>query len=202
MSFKIDLWFPTPIYVADDILSDLENEKIFNHFTQVSDKVKSGGSNWLSKPYNTMGVYDLRESEVYNTLLETVTEHVNTFASEYNTTDYFKCKNSWGNISHAGEYQEYHIHSHSSFSAVYYCKCPIQSGDIVFENPFLDMMEIQNIKSHNNLTYQNCSYPAKEKRLIIFRSHLKHMVKPGNNQSPRISFAFNYYPALGSGSSS
>lgn len=192
MNYKIDLWFPTPIYVADDVLSDLENRKISNHFTQLSKTIESGGNNWIAKPYNTIGTYDLRESEVYNTLVETVTKHINTFASEYNTTDYFKCKNSWGNISHAGEYQEYHIHAHSTFSAVYYCACPENSGDIVFENPFVDMMEIQNIQSHNQLSYQNCTYQAKEKRLIIFRSHLKHMVKPGNNQSPRISFAFNY----------
>jgi len=193
MNSKIDLWFPTPIYISEDLLSDEENSFILNDFLSISKEIDSGGLNWLSKPYNTLGTFDLKNSKSFSLLLDKVTSHVNNFASQYNTSDTFKCKESWGNIYKQGEYQEYHIHTHSTFSAVYYATAPENSGDIVFENPFgVDMMEIQNIHTQNNLTYQNCSYKVKEKRLIIFRSHLRHMVKPGNNQSPRISFAFNY----------
>lgn len=192
MNFKIDLWFPTPVYIADNVLSNQENDVVKNTFISVSKEVQSGGLNWLSRPYNTLGTFDLKNSDKFSILLETVTNHVNNFASEYNTSNIYTCKESWGNIYEEGQYQEYHIHTHSTFSAVYYATAPKNSGGITFENPFVDMMEIQNIHSPNQLSYQNCTYEAKEKRLIIFRSHLKHMVKPGNNQSPRISFAFNY----------
>lgn len=193
MDSKIDLWFPTPIYIADNLLTDEENNSVSENFISLSNEIESGGLNWLSQPYNTLGTFDLRNSDKFSVLLEKVTTHVNYFASHYNTSNTYTCKESWGNLYKQGEYQEYHIHTHSTFSAVYYSKSPKDSGDIVFENPFgIDMMEIQNIHTQNNLTYQNCSYQAIEKRLIIFRSHLRHMVKPGNNQSPRISFAFNY----------
>jgi uncharacterized protein (TIGR02466 family) len=190
---KIDMWFPTPIYICDEIVGKNYNNQIKQQILSIKNKVSSGGNNWLCDTYNTIGKYDLRQSECFTDLLKTVTDHVNNFASKFNTIDTFSCKESWFNIYDQNDYQEYHIHTHSTFSAVYYVTAPLDSGDIVFENPFgVDMMEIQNITEQNNLTYKNCRYQAKERRLIIFKSYLKHMVMRGNNTDERISIAFNY----------
>lgn len=191
---KIDLWFPTPIYICNEIIDENYNKEILNEIYNIKDSIAKGGDNWLCNTYNTIGKYDLRENQIFTNLITEITKHVNFFASKFNTTDIFTCKELWFNIYSKKDYQEYHIHSHSTFSAVYYVTSPNDSGDIIFENPFsCDMLEIQNITNQNELTFKNCRYKSVARRLIIFKSHLKHMVMQGNNEEDRISIALNFH---------
>lgn len=190
---KIDLWFPTPIYIEENILDDIENKKLCDRILELKKQNESGGKNWLCNTFNTLDSVDIKDEKIFSTLINETTLHVNNFARQFNCEEEYTCKDFWGNVYGYKDYQEYHIHTHSTFSAVYFAKCPEGSGDLVFENPFsIDMYEIKNITDNNQFTYKNCSYSATEKRLIIFRSHLKHMVKQGFNKDYRISFAFNF----------
>lgn len=190
---KIDLWFPIPIYIEENILDNNENKKLCDKILELKNQTEPGGRNWLCDTYNTLGSVDIINNECFSLLLDKTTHHVNNFAKQFNSTETYECKEFWGNVYGYKDYQEYHIHSHSTFSAVYFAKCPEGSGDLIFENPFsVDMYEMKNISENNQFTYKNCSYSAVENRLIIFRSHLKHMVRQGFNKDYRISFAFNF----------
>jgi len=54
------------------------------------------------------------------------------------------------------------------------------------------MLPITNIKERNDLTFQRVGYEAEERKLVIFRSYLRHMVEPCKNKSPRMSIAVNF----------
>ena len=73
------------------------------------------------------------------------------------------------------------------------CKSKDKYKNIVFEDPKQpDMLPITNIKERNDLTFQRVGYEAEERKLVIFRSYLRHMVEPCKNKSPRMSIAVNF----------
>ena len=100
--------------------------------------------------------------------------------------------NSWFNIYKKGDYQEYHYHANSYFSAIFVLQTPKPSPTIVFENPLTDMLPLKNLDvcEINAETFnvngmdENC--------LLIFRSHLRHMVHPLQHEGERISIALNF----------
>ena len=84
------------------------------------------------------------------------------------------------------------MHADSVFSAVYYVRCPVGSGDIVFDNPQNQMISLKNVDEMNNVNSNFVSYQPTEGDLLIFRSSLRHMVKMGYNKEPRVSLAYNF----------
>ena len=43
-----------------------------------------------------------------------------------------------------------------------------------------------------SLSFTRIGYEAEERKLLIFRSYLRHMVEPCKNKTPRMSIAVNY----------
>jgi uncharacterized protein (TIGR02466 family) len=189
---KIDLWFPVTIANIEEILSKKENDILIKEILKIKKDKDKGGSNWISDVYNTHFTFDLRTSNQFKLLCNKVTDHVNVFAKRLGSDYEYKINSSWFNYYNKKDYQEYHEHSKSIFSAVYFFKTPKESGNIVFKDPKEpDMFPLENIK-YNDLSFQQCEYQPIERRLIIFRSYLSHMVRPGNNKEPRITAAFNF----------
>ena len=60
---KIDLWFPTPIYIEENILDDCENQKLCDRILELKTQSESGGKNWLCNTYNTLGSIDIKNDE-------------------------------------------------------------------------------------------------------------------------------------------
>lgn len=191
----IESWFPTVVYIEKELfpknLNDQWSERIF----EVQKTTPSGGYDWQGKTYTTHIEYDLRNDEMFEALIDSITEHVREFAEAHGSQAYYKCQGAWANIATADNFQEYHTHDGSVFSAVYYPRVPEGSGHIVFEDPRMpDMLPIGNITERNGLSFQKVGYEAEEGMLIIFRSSLRHAVYAGTNKEPRISFAFNFGP--------
>lgn len=189
----IENWFPTPIYIQDDLISVDEVNFLINYCYLIKEKIKSGGVKWNCDLYNTFDTYDLKKDEKFSNLINKVTAEVNEFKKIYTSNYNYLCNEAWINIYNKNQYQEFHYHPGMTFSAVYYLSAPEGSGNIVFNNPLHpDMLPVKNMDSDTIYNYVNCSYPAKENRLIIFRSFLQHMVAKGNNDKDRISIAFNF----------
>ena len=151
-----------------------------------------GGKNWLSETYNTLGTYDLQKDKSFKILLEKIEDKVLEFTKRHNSDYRYKIQESWLNVYNKSDYQEYHHHPNSTFSAVYFLKASENCSRIVFENPIEpEMITIKDIKQHNPLTFKTCFFPPVENGLIIFRSYLRHMVEKQNTDYERMTVAAN-----------
>lgn len=190
---NIEIWFPVAIYRADNLFSPEQNKIWKEYVLDMKTKVKSGGQDWYGGTYTTHNTIDLGNDEILKPLIQEINKHVDYFAAAHNSKSTYKPGHSWINVSLAGNYQEFHTHDGSVFSAVYYISSPEGSGRIIFVDPKQpDMLPLRNISDRNELSYMKASYPAKEGSLIIFRSYLSHMVEPGTNTEERISLSINF----------
>lgn len=188
---KIESWFPEIIYKEENIIDDIYNERIKKECFNIQKKVESNTS-FYCEIYNTHDVYDVMQNKIFNKLITVISQHVNNLASIYHSDWTYKCGGGWINISQKGNYQEQHIHPYSFFSAVYYPLVPDNSGDIIFKSPYANMVPVKNITEYNEYNYSTCSYKVKAKDLLIFRSHMPHLVQSNKSNDPRISIAMNF----------
>jgi uncharacterized protein (TIGR02466 family) len=189
---SIQLWFPTSIYVKENIISDKDNDIFITEIERLKSEIIKGGNNWNTDVYNTCSTYDLRKNKILKKLCKKVEEYTNIFATHFNSNHSYKINDCWFNYYHRNDFQESHHHANSIFSAVYFFSNPENSGKLSFENPIEpDMLPLKNVTEINNLNCLTCDYNPLPKTLIIFRSNIRHMVSRGNNANPRITAAFN-----------
>ena len=94
----------------------------------------------------------------------------------------------WFNINRYRDANFPHVHPMSQYSGVYYVKTPRDCGNICLEHPALDLLYHYPNGANEGLYWLE----AKEKRLYIFPSWLKHYVYPNLNKDlERISISFN-----------
>lgn len=123
---------------------------------------------------------------VYPKLTKEIEHHVNSLAYTLGSDYHYKPTSSWVNKANKGDYQEYHNHPENTFSAIYYHQ--ILSGNLVIRNDF-HMKQLKNIND-NFFNAETYTYRPVKNELIIFRSHLLHMVTPCNEE--RITIAMNF----------
>ena len=61
---SIQLWFPTSIYVKEDMFSDEDNHDFITEIENLKSKISIGGNNWNTDVYNTCNTYDLRKNKI------------------------------------------------------------------------------------------------------------------------------------------
>jgi len=151
-------------------------------------------SNWRSDTYNTLNAYDLRDDALFKDLISDITKEVIFFSKQFGVvSEDIDCTAAWINISEPGNYQEYHLHTNNHFSAVYYLKVPLKSGDIVFRSAACqtDMYPLP-IKTIEMANYKTFTVSPEESELLIFRSNLMHMVEKNKSDDTRVSIALNF----------
>lgn len=102
--------------------------------------------------------------------------------------------NAWINISGQNHFNLSHTHPLSSFSGVYYVKCPQDCGNIVFEqddNDCLDLSHRQDRIKDLAKMYPTYYFTPVEGRMLLFPSNLRHYVEPNRSSCDRISISFN-----------
>lgn len=188
-----ELWFPTPIYYADNILTQHEINTIKNRCLEIRQTVPENKTQWNCILYTSFEQYNIKDDPVFNPLIDQANYHVNEFKKEFQSSFEYVCDHGWINIYNKDAYQEYHYHNDVTFSSVYYVSAPEGSGPTIFNSPLEpDMRRVKETPIKNNLTFTHCIYPAIENRLLIFRGNLQHMVKQGTNKEDRISVAMNF----------
>jgi len=191
---RIETWFPTAIYIEDNLFDSKQNSTWILKSEEIMQEYPTGGDEWQGDTYTTHSTeYNVLKDISFEPLINEVTKHVNHFAALHNSKRKFLCEGAWLNIARPGNFQEFHCHNGSTISAVYYIKTPLGSGDIVFEDPREpDMLPIPDIYDRNSLSFIKTGYPAIAGTLLIFRSYLRHMVMKGTNTESRISIALNF----------
>jgi len=191
---EIQTWFPETIY-NEKLLNSIENSKVDNLISSLDKKYFKCTDDWLCPTITTFNLYSIHTSsnKIFIDLVDKIEEHVNAFARILGSEHKFKCKESWINISQKGNYQECHVHPNNSFSAVYYIKVPNNSGNIVFRKMPFETYELKGTRDRSNeYTYQSATYEVEEGQLLIFRSHIPHMVTENKSDENRISIALNF----------
>ena len=127
----------------------------------------------------------------FNNLTTKIEYHTDKFALQLGSEAEYKVSESWFNFYNKYDYQEYHYHPLSFFSAIYFFKNPENAGKTIFksyEEP--NMLPLKNLK-RNELSQSNCHYIPRERTLLIFKSNLLHMVSQSQSDEPRITASFN-----------
>ena len=86
--------FPTPIKIIKN--NSFENNHLIEYCHELSDKIDSGGKNWISKnTYNTSTTYNICGDPNFNQINNWIYNEVDSFVKEIGFEGFDKSKN-WG----------------------------------------------------------------------------------------------------------
>ncbi|MDA0998840.1 MAG: TIGR02466 family protein [Proteobacteria bacterium] len=97
----------------------------------------------------------------------------------------------WVNVYGQGDSQEAHIHQNNVISGIYYVAAPPGCGELLFHSPHSDSMLEPPLREVNNINLPVRAMKPAAGTMVLFRSWLRHSVKPTVGQENRISIAFN-----------
>ena len=146
----------------------------------------SNQGGWQSHSFKVKNEDDVLQNFIINCLsgFPVITESTN-----------IKVK-AWVNINKPGNYNVKHNHPGVDLAGVLWIKCPKNCGEIVFDTPtaFQSHNEINSytddFKNQNNLFHCYNFIPT-EGKILVFPSHLNHLVKQNKSKEDRISVSFN-----------
>jgi uncharacterized protein (TIGR02466 family) len=188
----------TPIYIENIRLITLDLKDKHDEYLKVLDQTYEKYPNnreWYCNTYSTINNIDIVTDPIFRTLVDVSTALVKDYARFYgieNAT--VTCKDAWINLAKLKDYQEFHLHTNSHFSVVYYVKVPPNSGNLILRNHVVtnDMFSLPTSNHNlNPLCYRTYSLTPKEGMMVIFRSNIEHMVQANMSNEDRVSIAMN-----------
>lgn len=196
---KIDLWFPTAIYVStNNCITDLKRLKDLSYDICNTEETTNP---WLTSQLKTSFHHkengllhlDSRFEELSNTILEKAKSFGLNLGYDSETIEYFEFTNLWVNIIQAHDYHAFHTHNttgNAIISGVFYVDAP-DTAEIKFRTPY-DQLHIGTIPDYlNELNFVICSYPCKPGSMYLWKSNVSHGYDAHNSQQDKISIAFN-----------
>jgi len=152
---------------------------------------KSGGNKWHCDVYNSNQVVDLIKEKSFDKIINLITDQVNLLSLKLGSKTTHKCNSCWFNIYEKGDYQEYHYHPSSIFSAIYVLKTPVPEPKIWFKHPVNDMYPLDTSEV-NDLNAREYWFQLALNNVLIFRSYEQHMVDELKSEENRITLALNF----------
>jgi uncharacterized protein (TIGR02466 family) len=150
---------------------------------------------WSCDLYTTIGSpTTLMQHKEFDPLGKVITEEATKFADALDLqTDKHPLKftECWLNVYSEGHAQEVHQHPNAVISGIYYVKAPPGSGELLIHSPYTGTMLDPPIRKANGLNITVMPITPKEGMMVLFRSFVKHSVKPTRGKEERISIAFN-----------
>lgn len=191
----LEYWSPKIIGYVDNPNHKKIDTKLIKVCNNLQKKIKKGGDYWISnKIYNTLNNYNIHKDNNFKILYDWIFQCVIEYANKLKYKPDFKCVESWFNVYKKNDYQEFHTHSMSSLSAVYFLKSDSEkSSKIYFKVRRDNTLSDPVITSSDSIDYPLVWYKAVPGRLLIFKSNLPHSVAMSNEDDTRISLAFNFY---------
>lgn len=184
---QINNLFPTPIGFFDLSRKLTENE--LNHIFNLEQRANMGNTS-----SNDNYIFD--DPKLKN-LKEFALESVNHYFREIyqpNTDVSLRITQSWANYTRLGQFHHKHAHPNSIVSGVFYVQTNPGLDRIYFYRSGYQQIKFvtENFNPYNSESWW---FDAVECRLILFPSHLEHMVQSvTDNTVTRISVSFNTFP--------
>jgi len=193
---QIHLLFPTAIQVSEIEGAAALNESLVKGCHDIMATTPNFKPDaWSCNLYTTIeSPVSVLEQAPFDALTDIITSGV----TKYARTLRFDIDNHpprinecWINVYGEGHSQEVHCHRNSVFSGIYYVKAPEGCGALIFHSPMADQMLEPPITERNTLNTEGFYIEPVAGRMVVFRSWLRHSVKPNNIKEERISVAFN-----------
>lgn len=170
----------------------LNNEEIIKYCRKLKKHDKG-------KQITNVGGWQSTDLQGKHFILNELFEDIEHFGNEYGKVLGLKLPlkidNIWININDYKDFNLEHFHGNSLISGVYYVKTQNNSGNIVFCNPSIDIMQQDwnkyTIEEHTIINSPRWIMPSKSGTLYLFPNYLKHFVQPNLSKSDRISISFN-----------
>ena len=121
----------------------------------------------------------------------------NAFQSLTHYNRRFELSNMWININKKGNYNTAHNHPGCIMSGVFWVKAPENCGNLRFLSPhsFAECFLLQSFQDDDvrkKVNYsESMDFMPKDGVMILFPSHLQHLVESNESDEDRISIAFN-----------
>ena len=186
-----ELYFPTPIYIAD-IKHPTLNQELERDILAWSNKDKGITRTNIKGWHSDTNMNELPEYAKLVDMLYSAQRTI--YDQEYYESEPF-LGNMWANINPPGGSNRAHIHPNFLWSGVYYVKAPQNSGQLKIEDPrsvaLMSRPRQKDVPKPDRL-WREHHYEPKTGRLIMFPSWLNHCVDPNNSNDIRISVSFNF----------
>ena len=187
--------FPTSIGV-EWFEDHLKYEKYLTKRCFEIEKEISIGTPWLqNNTYNTMGSYDISKDNDFNPITDFVNDKVKEYCKALGWSSNSlnpSPRYPWFNIYRKGDYQDYHYHSNTLFSAVYFLSAnPTIGAKLFVKSPITDCLA-PSIAEHQWENDDRVFYAPDPGKLIIMRGYVEHAVEQHGDDQPRISLVYNY----------
>jgi len=186
-----DEWFPTVIGWAD-----------YPFYNELSETVMPNLNNIMNYDEVGRSYHNWHDDPAFSKLSKWIDNEVLSYCSKHNFYNKkLKCFECWSIDYPYGESNVAHAHTGSIVSVNFFLKSHIDDEGTRFKNPVTDMMNPMNLTVKddftiegrlNEWTYNDCHYPPKEGRLLVFRSYLEHYTVSKKTNTKRIILSANY----------
>ena len=178
MNERIETWFPTSIYIADEVLSANELQTLEDEIKQVLGQVGTfrNGINNIDSTHKTDKM--LHTNPVFKPLVDQIYSHAKNYLEAFGMSDELirsaKIDVMWSNISQEGDYIFPHVHGNSLLSGAFYVK---RAGDCNIS--FFKSLDKYNLmtdaaETRNLFNTDSCEYECLPGRLLLFTSDTLH----------------------------
>jgi hypothetical protein len=180
--------FSQPVFQSVLELNNEENNKLKNIFlNQVYEKVNTSivamSVSCNKKILNDMLFIKNKIKDQFNFIIKNILKIDNEFAMT----------SSWLTKSEKNQVSEFHVHTNSVFSGVYYPNFNEEISEIVFQKSMFPEISLK-INEFNQYNFNQCFIKPEKNFLIFFPSNLNHKVGINLTDSSRYSLAFNFFP--------
>jgi uncharacterized protein (TIGR02466 family) len=196
MNRSVETLFPSVIQICEVERAEALNRRLLKKIDEIrAESPNSRPESWTSTVYTTLNSADqLHQLPDFAELRDAILRESSVFADalRINHMDYpLRITDCWINVYGPKDGQESHQHMNSIISGSYYVKAPNDCAGIMFHSPMADAMLVPpytEITPYNSLGVE---VPVREGLMVLFRSWLKHSVRPSPVAEERISISFN-----------
>ena len=162
---------------------------------ELYETIPNTGDKFIAKKryttHNAVNLNEVKEFEnLNNFIFNSIEEYCDNLKLNTNNIDK-NPKGAWFNIHKKYDYTEFHTHTNTFLTAVFYLKCSENSSKLWLNSPVKSEMELDKIEE-NNLNSNTVYFNPKPGMLLIFRSNIEHCVEQNLTDEDRISLSYNY----------
>ena len=186
-----ELYFPTPIYIAD-IKHPTLNQELERDIVAWSKQDKGVLRTNIQGWHSTTNMHELPQ---FKKLVDMLYACQKTIYDQEHLDSEPVLGNMWANINPPGGMNRAHQHPNSLWSGVYYIKTPKNCGYLKIDDPRSVACMSRPKQKDGPIPprlFRETHYEPIAGRCIMFPSWLMHCVDPNNSNDIRISVSFNF----------
>ena len=192
--YKVYKLFPTPVFHYklenyEEINKELKKYILDLKKKDKTGQLKSNKGGWHSPFFDLKNEIPMKFFNKIKNFLEKIIK--NEMGWEYIPNN-VRITSMWSIINKKGDFNIQHNHPNAYFSAAYYVKCPVNSGNINFhEGNEAKLIRHPNIKQFTEMSAMKTSLEPKEGDLFVFPAYFYHDVGENLSNEDRIVISFN-----------